>query len=351
MCDRDDEWCEPITLSFLRVGELENTLGHGVEFRSSILEKLAQRTQVLRARIASPGQPAAPGVIGDARTLSQISRAEHSLLRNLCKDSDVIQRDPTKTIRVETRDDSSTDSEPFPHKYEVENENKASARINQPMSLKTHVHLHELLGKPCADVFTLLRQAGPATAAELAQELGITPNGVRRHLKRLEDAGLVAHVVERRGRGRPTHRFQLRPAADRLVASTLLEAAIILIEHLLAEKNVVELRRYADVVITQLLGSIEGQWEPGAEAAGLATRYAALLQRLENAGFILSETGPGYEFCLSCPVGTLRRFFPQLCEAERKYFERFLGAPVQQILYGPNENIASCSFRVEAAVQ
>lgn len=157
------------------------------------------------------------------------------------------------------------------------------------MSLKTHPHLHQLLGKPCADVFTFLRRVGQATAAELAQELGITPNGVRRHLKRLEAAGLVAHVVERRR-------------------------------------------------------------EPGAEAAGLATTYAALLQRLENAGYILSETDPGHEFCLqNCPARTFLRSFPQLCEAKRTYFERFLGAPVRRTFYGARENI--CSFRVEAAVQ
>lgn len=43
----------------------------------------------------------------------------------------------------------------------------------------------------------------PATTAELARRLGLHPNGVRRHLKRLHDAGLVHKHRARQGRGRP----------------------------------------------------------------------------------------------------------------------------------------------------
>ncbi len=347
MGDRDSYRCEPITLLPLGVGELENTLRQRVKLRSSSFEKLSQRLQVLHARVAPPGQPAAPGVIRDAGSLGQIRSAEDGLIRDLPQETELIQRNqPTETIRVSTRE-RVAERLPAPSPERI-TQPKSSAQINQQMRSQTHPHLRALLGKACANVFGSLRRAGRATAAELAQELAITPNGVRRHLKRLEEAGLVDHTVERRRQGRPAHRFQLRPGAERLYPSAFPDAAIFLSEYALAEKDARERQRLAEMLVTRLLGQVGERPEPGGEAAGLADRYAALLQRLEKAGFMPSEADTGREFCLQhCLFGTLLRSFPELCEAERVYFERFLGPPVRRTLWRATED--PCCFRVEAA--
>jgi predicted ArsR family transcriptional regulator len=53
-------------------------------------------------------------------------------------------------------------------------------------------------------LFALLAELKrPAGTEELAQRLGLHPNGVRLHLERLERAGLIDRDLERRGRGRP----------------------------------------------------------------------------------------------------------------------------------------------------
>ena len=63
-----------------------------------------------------------------------------------------------------------------------------------------------------ARLFALLvelrRSAG---TDELADELGLHPNGVRNHLERMEQAGLVVRDRERRPRGRPRDRWSVSP--------------------------------------------------------------------------------------------------------------------------------------------
>jgi predicted ArsR family transcriptional regulator len=71
------------------------------------------------------------------------------------------------------------------------------------LSQRTRARLFELLSE-------LKRPAG---TAELAERLELHPNGVRLHLDRLEQAGLVARARERGGRGRPPDAWRVAPGA------------------------------------------------------------------------------------------------------------------------------------------
>ena len=50
-----------------------------------------------------------------------------------------------------------------------------------------------------------------AKTAELAERLELHPNGVRIHLERLEEAGLVSRVRVQGPRGRPAHAWMVAP--------------------------------------------------------------------------------------------------------------------------------------------
>ncbi len=65
-------------------------------------------------------------------------------------------------------------------------------------------------------VLDALKDAGDASAEDLAAEIGVTVSAVRQHLRPLEDRGLVAHRDERRGPGRPRRRYCLTPASEAL---------------------------------------------------------------------------------------------------------------------------------------
>lgn len=66
-----------------------------------------------------------------------------------------------------------------------------------------------------ARVFALLGDLRrPASTEELAAELGLHPNGVRLHLERLLDEGLVERRRERQARGRPRDSWTISPEAQ-----------------------------------------------------------------------------------------------------------------------------------------
>ena len=63
-------------------------------------------------------------------------------------------------------------------------------------------------------LFTLLGELKrPAGTAELAEQLGLHPNGVRLHLERLEQAQLVERTRAHTPRGRPPDLWRIRPDA------------------------------------------------------------------------------------------------------------------------------------------
>ncbi|HEY1830457.1 MAG TPA: winged helix-turn-helix transcriptional regulator [Acidimicrobiales bacterium] len=67
-------------------------------------------------------------------------------------------------------------------------------------------------------ILNLLKREGPLTAAAVAESLSLTPAAIRLQLSRLEEDGLLdrADDIPTQGRGRPTHRYQLSPAAEAL---------------------------------------------------------------------------------------------------------------------------------------
>jgi DeoR family transcriptional regulator, suf operon transcriptional repressor len=76
-----------------------------------------------------------------------------------------------------------------------------------------------------------LKKRGELLAEELAEISGITASGTRQHLQALEADGLVMHLEQREGRGRPKHVFKLTPAADALYPRTYSELTNELLEY------------------------------------------------------------------------------------------------------------------------
>ena len=72
------------------------------------------------------------------------------------------------------------------------------------------------VGRPRMALLASLKSFGEATAAQLAEDVGITIGAVRQQLGPLSDEGLVAHRDERTGPGRPRRWYCLAPAAESL---------------------------------------------------------------------------------------------------------------------------------------
>src|SRR3954469_25045859 len=74
----------------------------------------------------------------------------------------------------------------------------------------------DVLAQPTrAELFRLLTELRrPAGTVELAERLGLHPNGVRVHLERLEAAGFVIRSRAPQTRGRPRDAWSVSPSAD-----------------------------------------------------------------------------------------------------------------------------------------
>jgi len=78
-----------------------------------------------------------------------------------------------------------------------------AAPPGDPLAQPTRARLFALLGE----------LARPASTVELAERLELHPNGIRVHLERLEQDGLITRARERQARGRPRDAWAIAPGA------------------------------------------------------------------------------------------------------------------------------------------
>ena len=175
---------------------------------------------------------------------------------------------------------------------------------------------------------------GPSTAAELADELDLTPAAVRRHLDHLaEDGTLEARerrVYGHRGRGRPAKVFALteagRDAFDQAYDDLATEALRFLADTA-GEDAVVAFAR-------KRMSFIERDYQRIAESDPELSPAEALARVFSEQGYAASvrELPIGDQLCQQhCPVAHVATEFPQLCEAETEAIANVLGTHVQRL--------------------
>jgi predicted ArsR family transcriptional regulator len=183
----------------------------------------------------------------------------------------------------------------------------------------------------------LLLAKGAATAAELAEYLGLSPAAIRRHLDAmLADGAVVA--AERpprgqRGRGRPAKVFTLTEGG-RLRCGT----------HTYDDLAAAALRwiaeRHGPEAVTAFAGAqvaaLEERCRTAMEGAGddPLARAEALAGALTAEGYAASASAiaSGGQLCQHhCPVAHVAAEFPQLCEVETRVISRLVGTHVQRL--------------------
>ncbi len=73
-----------------------------------------------------------------------------------------------------------------------------------------------------------IRQNRAVTISALITEMGVTATAVRQRLQRLITDGLIERVTERKGRGRPNHRYSLTEKGDRTAGDNFADMASVL---------------------------------------------------------------------------------------------------------------------------
>jgi len=150
-------------------------------------------------------------------------------------------------------------------------------------------------------------EGGPASAADLAHKLSITPAGIRRHLDSLISEGVLT-------------------ARDPYLASAV--AAL----KFMASKN-------GSHLVNEFAQSRANEFErKGSQIKDsnktISEKAKALAKLLTKEGYAAStdKMGNGEEICQHhCPIAHVASEFPQLCEAETAAFSAILGTHVQRL--------------------
>lgn len=223
-------------------------------------------------------------------------------------------------------------------------------------------------------VMAQLLKHGPITAAEIAEELGISAAGVRRHLDHLVEESLAetcpARQVagEKPARGRPATHYQLTGrgrhefgdaydeialAAMDVIAELGGQVAVEEFARRRAERILADVKPVAQVALVardepagearvgdgdSAAEDIESVDEAvrAAEVERVARDVAAALERSGYAATVTSAGG-GIQICQHhCPISAVAAVHPELCEAEHEAIAERVGRHVQSLALIPD---------------
>ena len=183
-------------------------------------------------------------------------------------------------------------------------------------------------------VLGLIVSAGPITASELAERLGVTPAGIRRHLLHLDEAG---HIVEHeipghhdRGRGRPARAYVATPEGQRALDSEYATVATEALAYLRLHGGI-------EAFVHEQSERLERSLAAALDAdAPMAERVDTLALALSDRGYAATVRplpgGFAVQLCQGhCPVQTVAEAAPEWCEAETQAISRLLGVHVQRL--------------------
>jgi predicted ArsR family transcriptional regulator len=184
-------------------------------------------------------------------------------------------------------------------------------------------------------IVQLLLEAGPITAGQIAERLGISAAGVRRHLDALLDAGdaqaNAAASWQQSGRGRPAKRYRLTAAGRAKLGHTYDDLAAAAMRQLREIGGDDAVRTFARRRIDAILSGVTDGPD---DVESTADRLAAALTKAGYATTTTPVGGPiqGVQLCQHhCPVSHVAEEFPELCDTEREAFAEVLGTHVQRL--------------------
>lgn len=181
-----------------------------------------------------------------------------------------------------------------------------------------------------ADLLVALRKAQPLTAHELGAQFGLTANGLRRHLKALEEEGLVRYRREIRGVGAPVFAYSLTEAGEALFPRRYAAVLTSALEALRREQGSPAVERVLEAEWSRL----EQEALPLLDAMPLGERAALVAELLTAAGYMAEVAEPAGEpggvalRIHNCAVREVADRFPEACAVEARVLERLLGVPV-----------------------
>lgn len=193
------------------------------------------------------------------------------------------------------------------------------------------------------DLLVALKKAQPLTAHELGEQFGLTANALRRHLKVLEEDGLVRYSREVRGVGAPVFAYSLAPQGEALFPRGYAEVLATALE---------ALRRQVGIAGVEAV--LEAEWMRLADEAApvlkslpMHERLSLLAELLTAKGYMTERVDVGTPALRihNCAMREIAERFPEVCAVEARFMERALGAPVVRSAHR-RDGCAFCEYRL-----
>lgn len=211
----------------------------------------------------------------------------------------------------------------------------------------TSTHALAAMAEPRRALLKSLKGQGPKAISQLAEEVGITYEGVRQHLSQLELEGWIQRRIEPRtpGPGRPRSLYHLTIAGDHLFPKGYDDLAVALID---AAADRLGKKAVQDLLEEVATRKVE-QWQPAVEGLPLEGRLEVLKNiYVADDPFCKVEYGPDEAPRLvemNCPYLEVARRRPALCSVTVSVLRRLLGRPVVRTERF-QEGDGRCVFRV-----
>jgi DeoR family transcriptional regulator, suf operon transcriptional repressor len=183
-------------------------------------------------------------------------------------------------------------------------------------------------------ILNALKKRGALLAEELAEITGITASGTRQHLQALEMDGLVMHLEQREGRGRPKHVFKLTPASDALYPRTYSELTNELLEYV-QDDDPELLERIFKRRMKRRLERTQIRLKP---LKTLEDRLRVLTKILDEDGYLADLEAVGHgKFRITehnCAIHAIALRYSQACSTELEFLRLALpGTKVERVAH------------------
>ena len=200
------------------------------------------------------------------------------------------------------------------------------------------------------NILHALLKHGQAAAQQLAQDLNLSKQAIRRHLNELEADGLIEYQSVRQGMGRPQHLYSVSSAGrDRLSPQKYSEFAVSFLDTLAETAGVEQ--------VSKVLGK---QWQRKAAEyrdrlgnGTLEQRIARLVQLRKEEGYMAELhhlSSQERKFVLveyNCAISDVAESYPSVCGHELEMFAAVLPDCLVQRTHWINDGEHRCGYSIE----
>jgi len=197
---------------------------------------------------------------------------------------------------------------------------------------------------PRGAILLALKRSGAATARELGDQLDLSSNAVRHHLKELEVEGVIGYRREQRGLGAPTFAWHLSPAGESLFPQRYRELLTEVLDRVAAQAGRQAVVTALETRFTDLAHKLRSELGDSTPEQ----RMEAVMRALIEGGYMAEWSDGDGGFRLTehnCAIRALAERFPEICEAEARFLGEVLAAVVEReshMLTG----CSACEYRV-----